>query len=220
MIRTLCQQLVYPVMLFCLLVFLTLLFVFVIVPSYSQFFDSMSIQVPLVIRVLNQRPFLGVVSMWIWGIIGGGMFFFFRILYRWGMKMLFSRHHSDLLWMMGVLLDFGVSLSSILESADDEGKRLESKLLETGSFSEAWGTVFSLNKYDQLWLKSAESQAAFPSMICELARHIRQSRYQFQLKCLKVVQPLSLLVVALFIFALVCGLYLPIIYSMDQVSIH
>jgi len=214
------KELLYPFVLVLGLIGVLTLFFAVLVPTYSQFYQSMNLQVPLFLSVaLNVRqwslPLMGI-SVLCLVFLAQKQQWFSR-----GVGLLFPLDSSDLFWKLGLMLKSGVSLKQSLDAINwpkthPMFERVQAFVDDAhllGSLAEAAFAHLPVSEFYIQWLNYAEKSGQLASILLDMSNQLQEESQQNLVQRLKWVQPILLLAISGLIALAFYAMMVPMIQS-------
>lgn len=216
----------YPLLLLCSTLGILLLFIFFILPLYVSYFHNLNITAPpsilfLVNNVDNIKAH-PVTSLLLLGIIG---YLLYQILNPYItkslQKLLFPVNSADLLWILGLCLQEGMSLKQTLLFINTDNKtqpkfQIFKQMVEkSGHFTQSMQDVFKLSQYHIELLRNAEQSNKFIETLFLVAADIREMENTKIENVSKIIPILIFLLLTCMILIFMYFIFLPIISGVN-----
>jgi len=225
------QQISYPLFLSALSFILINIFVFTLFPVYHEFYQEMGLTLPFTLQVIiNFTSFIkkNFIILFFFTLLLTTIFAskihltIQNLLY----SLFFSQNTSDLIWLLAISLQNGFSLKealSIIEPSPShphytQFQKFKTKFIQSGNFTSCFTTYFPISSYYQELLLNSEKSTIFPDTLLAVAQNLNVQEQQKSLQILKYIQPILLLVIGLLLFLFVYCSFLPLLNSIESLT--
>jgi type II secretory pathway component PulF len=224
-LKTIGTILLYPILVFSLLLFVGLSYLLFVIPIMVSFLSDLGDLPPLLSHLLTLSQFISSK----WDVVFLGLCFSLSILFNISfissrlLSLFFTSHRHDLYFLIGILLQQGLPLNERFSSFSPKKndtfykdiKAIEKNLYKTGSFYISVSNCFSLNKEETFHLSKGDLLGTLDTELITLSKRLGSLSLQTHKLTAKKLQFCFLCILSFFITLMIYITFIPLTKSLS-----